>query len=388
MILKLAAPLISLVLAVSVCADDIYDAWGPEIITGLVAGGIEAPEAERTFAKVSTLAPLATGPGSWVYELAVPGQVHLRRAQELELDGELETALIEYERAMSYFDAARFPASYTPERKAAYKKQLDVYRKIAALTKFPLEIIQIPFEGKMIRVHFHKHGPGPHPALIWSGGLDGWKTSGMEFKQRLMSQGFSVLAIDLPGTGESEWPLEPNSDRIYSAVIAYLKTREDVDPAKIAVYFGSFSGVYAIKLALVNPDVVAAVNHSGGIHLFFNPPVDQLPPLTTTMGMRAMATTYAMGLFDQDIATIKSRLSEFSLMTQGLLKPTPSQASLLSIYGTADRLMPIQDLDVLIESGVKLTNLIYEGDAHMAWEHADDHQTKMIDWIKLQLKMQ
>jgi esterase FrsA len=255
------------------------------------------------------------------------------------------------------------------------------------LTNFPLELVNIPFEGKTIRTYFHKRegdfpSSDPQPVLIWSGGLDGWKTGGVEFKQQLMDEGFSVLAIDLPGTGESEWPLDANADRVYSAVIDQLKTRPDVDADKIAVYFGSFSGVFAIKLALTNPDVSAAVNHSGGIHLFFNPPLDKIPLLTTTMGMRATATTYAMGVFDENLEVIKAKLATMSLKTQGLLKPTPNQCPLLSIYGTADRLMPIQDLDVLMDSGVQSTNLVYEGDRHMAWEHQGDHRPKMIEWIK------
>ncbi|NOX52463.1 MAG: alpha/beta hydrolase, partial [Gammaproteobacteria bacterium] len=295
-------------------------------------------------------------------------------------------------RAMAYFNAARFPATYTSARKDAYQKQLYCYRKVATLSNFPLELISIPFEGKRIEVHFHDRNKlldsvGPQPTLIWSGGLDGWKTRGMKLKRRLMQEGFSVLAIDLPGTGESAWPLEADSNRIYDKVVSYLKTRGDVAGDKIAVYFGSFSGVFAIKMALTNQDIAAAVNHSGGIHLFFNPPIDVLPPLTTTMGMRATATTHAMQVFNEDINTIKGRLASMSLKTQGLLKPTPTQAPLLSIYGTADRLMPIQDLDVLMQSGVESTNLVYEGDRHMAWEHADDHQSKMIEWLKQQLNL-
>ena len=37
-----------------------------------------------------------------------------------------------------------------------------------------------------------------------------------------------------------------------------------------------------------------------------------------------------------------------------------------------------EDLEVLMKSGVESTNLTYEGDRHMAWEHADDHQSRMI----------
>jgi len=384
--------LLSILFTLPTQANEIYQAWGEYITGGMIDGGVDKDEAERSFARITTLDPLAVGPGSWVYELNFPGSAHLRTARNHEIGGNRREALASYKRAMAYYNAARFPATYTAERREAYQNQLYAYRKVATLSGFPLELIDIPFEGRVIKVHFHNSNGAaengrPQPVLIWSGGLDGWKTGGMEFKQRLMEEGFSVLAIDLPGTGESAWPLEATSDRIYGAVIEYLKTREDVDEHKIAVYFGSFSGVFAIKMALTNRDVAAAVNHSGGIHLFFHPPMDQIPPLTTTMGMRATATTYALGEFGSSLEDIKASLATMSLKTQGLLKPTPNQAPLLSIYGTADRLMPIQDLEVLMDSGVRSTNLVYEGDRHMAWEHADDHQSKMIEWLKQQLDM-
>ncbi len=379
--------LMTMLLTAPAFANEIYDAWGDYITGGMIEEGVDPEEAKRAFGKIVTLDPMASGPGSWVYELNFPGDVHLREAERLETRGDDDAAHAAYRRAMAYFDAARFPALYTEARRNAYRKHLFAYRKVAHFSGFPLELIDIPFEGKTIKVHLHKPGATPQPVLIWSGGLDGWKTAGRDFKQQLMDEGFSVLAIDLPGTGESEWLLEPDSDRIYSAVIDYLKTRDDVVGDKVGVYFGSFSGVYAIKLALTNPDVSAAVNHSGGIHLFFNPPMDAIPPLTTSMGMRATATTFVMGLYNGEMDGVKDRLAEFSLKTLGLLKPTPEQSPLLNIYGTADRLMPIQDLDVLMASGVKATNLVYEGDRHMAWEHADDHQPRMIAWLKEQMDM-
>jgi len=379
---KIAGIIIFCLTAPLAQANEIMDAWGGEIIPGLISeGGIAKKEATRAFNRITDLSPQAVGPGSWVYELNLPGDVHLRQAEAFETKGNDKKALNQYRQAMAYFNAARFPATYTKARKDAYQKQLYTYRKVATLSRFPLELVNIPFEGKTIRTHFHSRGPGPNPVLIWSGGLDGWKTGGMDFKRELMAAGFSVLAIDLPGTGESEWLLDANSERIYSAVIKHLQKRRDVKADSIAVYFGSFSGVYAIKLALTDPNVTAAVNHSGGIHYFFNPPIDAIPPLTTTMGMRATATVHAMGLDGSTIDIIKSNLATFSLKTQGLLKPTPAQAPLLNIYGTADRLMPIQDLDVLMASGIKGTNLVYEGDRHMAWEHVEDHRPKMVAWL-------
>ena len=44
--------------------------------------------------------------------------------------------------------------------------------------------------------------------------------------------------------------------------------------------------------------------------------------------------------------------------------------------------MPVQDVYLLSEAGVEQETLIYEGAGHMAWDHSDDHQPKMIAFIK------
>lgn len=366
-------------------AQQVYDAWWPEAGEALVASGAPREEAEAAFRRIDSLDLTAEGPGSWVAQLSPLGELHLKSARQLEDRGDTAGAAKAYRVASAYFDAARFPALTSPSRQAAYERHLECYLKLAAYESLPLSIVRIPFEDKQIVTHFHGPPGEPRPLLIWSGGLDGWKTAGLDFKKRLLDEGFAVVAVDLPGTGESQWPLEPDSERIYSRIIEHFRDAPQVRDRQVAVYFGSFSGVYAIKLALVDPRVTAAVNHSGGIHLFFHPPVNELPPLTSSIGMRAAATIFAMGYADRPIEEALARFGSFSLEDQGLLKPTPGQAPLLSIYGTADELMPFADFMLLKERGVASDELVYEGDKHMAWEHAADHQEKMIAWLKQKL---
>ena len=375
-----------------------YDSWFDKIGNGLISRGAPEEQVVRVMKRITNLDMMNSEPGSWVYEFAVPGRTYLARAESAEVDGDLDEALKNYRIAYGYFSASRFPALYTPERAASYRKQLDCFFKIAQIRNFDIEIVEIPYEGKTIIGNLYKRNGDPAPVLIWSGGLDGWKDGSLDFKQRLMDAGFSVFCVDLPGTGQSQWILEATSERIYSRIADYLKTREDVDGTRLAAYFGSFSGVYAIKLALKDPDFMASVNHSGGVHAFFTPPIRELPPVTISMGMRASATIHAMGLkgltFNgmfpvvPDIDVVLSTFSGFSLKYQGYLQPHANQAPLLTIHGTEDDLMPVSDVYLLTDSGIKQDTLIYEGDGHMAWEHEDDHQSKMIAWLqeKLQVK--
>lgn len=366
---------------------EVYDAWFGEVGNGLITKGGPRVEVERAMKSIAIIDPYATGPGSWVYEFQVPAQVHLARARGHEVDGEAKAALKEYRVAQAFFDAARWPALATPERAAAYRQMLDCYFKVTQLMGVHVEVVRIPYEGKRIVGHLYKPEGPKAPVIVWSGGIDGWKTGGLDIKQRLMKEGFAVFAVDLPGTGESEWRLEATSERLYSRIADYLKTREDVDGTRIAAYFGSFSGAYAIKLALRDPDYKACVNHSGGVHAFFNPPVTELPPLTTSMGMRAFATITAMGMDRESVADVLTTFSTFSLQEQGYLQPAPNQHALLTIHGTKDQLMPVQEVELLTQSGVKQDALVYEGAGHMAWEFAGDHEPKMIAWLKDKLGM-
>jgi len=368
--------------AVQGAEHEVFDAWFGEVGGGAISGGAPAGEVEVAMKRITQIDPMATGPGSWVYEFSIPAQVHLVKAREADVAGRDDRAIREYKAANAFFNAARWPALYTEERAAAYRQQLNTFIRLAEYQGLPLEVVSIPYEGKSIVGHLHKPEGGPAPVILWSGGLDGWKDTAIDFKKELLADGFAVFAMDLPGTGESEWQLEATSERIYSRAIDYLKTRDDVDGDNIAPYFGSFSGAYAIKLALRDPDVKAAVNHSGGIHLFYIPPIEELPPLTTTYGMRATATTFAMGTFGKPLADVRSTLATFSLKHQGYLQETPNQAPLLTIHGTEDRLMPVQDVYLMSESGVKQETLIYEGSTHMAWDHVEDHRPEMIRFLK------
>lgn len=384
----------SVSLATCAHANEILEAWWDEAGNGLVAQGVPEAEARRIFLNMDDIDVFADGPGTWVYELKNAGDVYRRRAQELELTGDREAVVRAYRRANALYTAARFPALFTPAREAAYRLQIETYLKILKHRGITMQVVEIPFEGRQIVGHFYPTGELPAPVVVWSGGTDGWKMAGLDFKETLLGEGFSVFAMDMPGTGESQHDLGPDSERVYDRVVEYLRERDDVVAGGIALYFGSFSGVFAVHLALTNPDVAAAVNHSGGIHKTFTQHreggMQALPPLTTSMGMRAAATIHAFGVDPRTAFPASdgggeldfSLIERMSLVHQGLLRETPDQAPLLSIYGTADMLMPIEDWEILIASGVRSDGLIYEGDRHMAWEHAHDHRPKMIAWLK------
>src|SRR4051812_2962445 len=107
------------------------------------------PEAAKAiFAKLTSFDPVP-----WVAEwtkLAVP---HEQKAAELESQGKMAEANKEYERASAIYGVARFPVINHPAKQAAYRKSIVNWRKAIRTFDPPMEVVEIPFEGKTIYGH-------------------------------------------------------------------------------------------------------------------------------------------------------------------------------------------------------------------------------------------
>lgn len=116
--------------------------------------GVPEDEARRIFNNVAIMDVYATKPGSWFYEFKLDGDVHHRRAEELELSGAKTEIIAVYGRANAYYSAASWPALFTKEREEAYQLQLQMFMKIVKHRRIPMEIVKIPYESIEIVGHF------------------------------------------------------------------------------------------------------------------------------------------------------------------------------------------------------------------------------------------
>jgi dienelactone hydrolase len=98
------------------------------------------------------------------------------------------------------------------------------------------------------------------------GGLDSIKDE-MWFMQAhgALQRGISVLMIDGPGQGGTlrrhKLPTRPDYEVPIGACVDYLRTRPDVDPARIAVCGSSLGGYYAARAGAMEPRLAAAISH-------------------------------------------------------------------------------------------------------------------------------
>ncbi len=71
--------------------------------------------------------------------------------------------------------------------------------------------------------------------MLLTGGADVTKEDMHFIANRIVSDGMACLAIDLPGTGESEWHLQPPGvNDVYARAIKYLAARGD-DPGRVGM---------------------------------------------------------------------------------------------------------------------------------------------------------
>jgi esterase FrsA len=351
-----------------------------ERFDGWVEAGADESELGAALQRIHD--PVGSGPGSWVYELSQPAANAWKAAEEAEAAGDLARATELYHRCAVWYYIARFPFVGSPAKAEAYRNHIECYLRAVAHQSPPLEMVLIPFEGNEIIGYLRRPtGVERPPVVVLTGGVDTWK-SDIEFQARsMLAEGMAAFTFDMPGTGESAWPLGADESRVYSRVFEYLKTRPDLDGERIGAYLQSFAGYYAVKLAVSDPNLKAAVNLGGPIHLSFT-----LEHAETVPEMMVKTIAHAMREdMDQPLSEMAEKIAAMSLDRLGLLAPPEHQAALLSINGDRDPLVTIDDLGIISERGIRQEEWVYPGDGHCASAHAREHVPKAAAWLRARL---
>jgi pimeloyl-ACP methyl ester carboxylesterase len=263
-----------------------------------------------------------------------------------------ETARENYITAWRFHGFAAWPTQNTPGKKAAFEASMDDFRAFAERATPAIERIQVPFEGHTVTFYLQlpDDAPRPVPVLLSYGGLDSYKEYIVErYGPDYLANGFGYAALDIPGTGESPIGAAPDAIRMYSAVIDYLETRDDVDASRLAVQGVSQGGYWAARLAIAEaPRLAAAVFWAGPTHITFQR--EWLEASTNTTEylfdyLPARLSIYGAETWEEYLEIVPS----MSIKTLGLLDaPTPE---MLLISGEKDSQTSIEDLYLLQRNG-------------------------------------
>jgi alpha/beta superfamily hydrolase len=330
----------------------------------------------------------------WGTKWCKVGLAHEAKADAMAKQGAAAKTLAEeYDLAFGYCLIGRYPVPSSPAKKQAYDHALRMFRKAAKYFEVPLEVVEIPFEGKKIVAYLQvPKGTTRPPVVMYWGGVDVWKEDSQRNSSLMHKAGLATFLIDNVGTGESPVAFrDPNAERVFIAAMDYLKTRKDVDGTRVGVWGRSFGAYWVAKLAHLYPDrVKAGVFHGGNVHFGFQE--EWLRPALTKN-----AANYLLGpssLFDsrswvlgvQSLDEVYKVAPSLSLKDKGLLdKPS---APLFIVNGKLDDQAPIADSYLLMEHGSPKEVLIVPDGGHMgvkAGVNPDILATTIANWLKLRL---
>ncbi|HTB00035.1 MAG TPA: alpha/beta fold hydrolase [Bradyrhizobium sp.] len=256
-----------------------------------------------------------------------------------------------YLRAWRLYYFGQWPAPTSVGKQAAYQRAVEAYLLHAKYADPPLEVVRIPFEGSEIvgYLRLPANVARPVPLVLAISGLDSRKETVAETYAAALAEGIGFFAVDSPGTGQAPLKARENSDRMYSRVLDYLATRSEIDSGRILVHGQSFGAYWAAKLAHTEARrLVGAVAQSPPIHHTFQPDFFRGRMYTREYLFDLLpASLFVYGLTSTD--ELLALLPKMSLQAQGLLGG-PS-APMLVVGGTKDTQVPMDDLELLINSG-------------------------------------
>ncbi len=257
-----------------------------------------------------------------------------------------------YLMAWRYAAFGAWPVATSPEKARSYDLSLTAFSKYRALQDQPIERIVIPFAGRQIAFYLQlPRSDRPVPAVIAISGLDSAKENMIErYAASYLKSGFAVVAIDSPNCGENKVPADLQGQRVYQAVLDYLLTRPQIDPARIGVQGASQGGYWATKLAFAEPERLDFVINWGG-------PLDKAwdaEVIRQTLGTREYLFDLPQALMTvwgyDTLSDLVENQHRLSIVEQGLVdQPTPD---MLVVNGLRDTLVPADDTLLLLRHGL------------------------------------
>jgi pimeloyl-ACP methyl ester carboxylesterase len=167
-----------------------------------------------------------------------------------------------YLRAVTYYRNVLWsvPAS-DPDYPATIAKSRELFRRFAALSDPPIEILEIPHEGATLPGYFLRPGAGAdkRPTIVI--GDNASEELYYWVGPPALDRGYNALLVDLPGIGLNSFNgigFRADTEVPVAAVIDYLCARGDVDAERIAVYGGGEGGGYIMTRAAAHEHRIAA----------------------------------------------------------------------------------------------------------------------------------
>lgn len=298
-------------------------------------------------------------PGTWVHEWS---QVADRYADA----GDTAMAVLAY-------GYAKFPCLADEGRRAAYAKQIEqclIAASTGAVT-FERRVVDVGHDGVQVPVTVHQYSTpdadlAGSPVLLASGGVDAWKDDFHGLWEAFTQfTGMTVLAFDIPGTGEATIAMSADSVGIVSQLIAEARRLGD---GRVAHFGLSMGGYFSARTGLAG-EVDAAVVLGGPVRAAFT--------ADTPHGAIGGIIANAMGL---DAPPTDDEIQErWAPMSLAPLLETDAAIPMLVVNGADDPLVPQEDT-LLFEGRTNAEVHLLADSGHCAAEKLAEVIPLIIGW--------
>jgi Acetyl xylan esterase (AXE1) len=232
----------------------------------------------------------------------------LALAQRTAADGNQElaaghraSARSAYLRAASYYDLVLYFILGTTARAqeaGAYAAMQRCWQQASQLFDPPFEPVKIPYAGSWMPGYLLRPDdrPARRPTVILNNGEDAqnvrmWAFGGAAALER----GYNALIFEGPGQGsmlfERQIPFRPDWENVITPVVDYLRSRPEVDPARIMLSGSSLGGELVVRAAAFEHRLAALVADPGFLSVW----------LSWQTSFAAITSLFTQGLSKQQI---------------------------------------------------------------------------------------
>ncbi|HEX8007422.1 MAG TPA: alpha/beta fold hydrolase [Trebonia sp.] len=313
----------------------------------------------------------------WCREWGNTAARYEQLAESAEDAGRAETAAGAWRRAALAWHWGKFVfVDHPDEQRAAHDRAVACYRKAALALTPPAELVHVPYGRTSLAAYLRVPAAAAarKPAVIMAPGLDSTKEELQATAEYFLARGLATIAIDGPGQGESEYelPIEPAYEKVATAVVDYLTTRDDIDPGSIGFFGVSLGGYYAGRAAAYEDRLKAVVALAGPFR--FDLDWDELPPQTrATFRVRSRAGSDAEARVKAGELTLEDAAREIT-------RP------LLVVGGGRDTIVPAYHQERLAKEVPSAELALWPDGSHGVTNHAYESRSRMADWLAAHLE--
>ena len=240
--------------------------WSSALMLSIMAGG-DLGQIDRHLAALRETDEADTD--AWTKAWDGAGAEQAEFAERDLRRGLRRSAVARYVRAANYYLTGERQTPPGPAKMHSHERARAAFTRAAELMPHPLERVEIDSpDGILPGYLIPARTQGPTPVVIFYNGFDVTKELLYGFiNAEFADRGIACLIIDTPGTGEPlrlrGVPSRPDYEVPTTAIVDYLVTRPDLDPARIGLLGISLGGYYAPRGASYEHRIKACAARGG-----------------------------------------------------------------------------------------------------------------------------